>query len=131
MTGHTRLARTRVTFAGYASRMKGPISCLVLVLFWLAAPAAAQSPSYFETQVRSRGTPDIPGLNMVWLIPWGSLEHARDWRHIVVHQSEGAVGSAFRIGTELGLWLPGGDTVGDGFAALSGDLSGLYPTLVS
>ena len=96
MTGHARLAKTRVTFAGYASRMKGPMSCLVLVLFWLAAPAAAQSPSYFETQARSRGTPDIPGLNMVWLIPWGSLEHARDWRHIVVHQSEGAAGSAWR-----------------------------------
>jgi hypothetical protein len=34
---------------------------------------------------------------------------------------EGAVSSAFRIGSELALWLPGGDTVGDGFAALSGD----------
>jgi hypothetical protein len=35
---------------------------------------------------------------------------------------EGAVSSAFRIGSELGLWLPGGDTIGGGLAALSGDL---------
>jgi hypothetical protein len=35
---------------------------------------------------------------------------------------DGAVSSSFRIGTELGLWLPGGDTVGDSMAALSGDL---------
>jgi hypothetical protein len=36
-------------------------------------------------------------------------------------RAEGAISSAFRIGTEVGLWLPGGDTVGDGLAALSGD----------
>ena len=65
------------------------------ILLALAAPAMAQSPTSFETAARSRGTPDIPGLNMVWLVPWTDLRHARDWRNIVVHQSEGAVGSAF------------------------------------
>lgn len=65
------------------------------ILLALAAPAMAQSPTSFETAARSRGTPDIPGLNMVWLVPWTELRHARDWRNIVVHQSEGAVGSAF------------------------------------
>ncbi|UZE47218.1 N-acetylmuramoyl-L-alanine amidase [Rhodopseudomonas sp. P2A-2r] len=73
---------------------------IVLVLAWFMAvcpPLSAQtSPSSFETAVRSRGTPDIPGLNMVWLTPWGDLANAREWRNIVVHQSEGAAGSAFR-----------------------------------
>ncbi|WP_299813417.1 peptidoglycan recognition family protein [Tardiphaga sp.] len=80
--------------------MKGLISCMVLALLWLAGPVAAQtaapSPDSFETLARSRGTPDIPGLNIVWLIPWGPLENARDWRNIVVHQSEGSAGSAWR-----------------------------------
>lgn len=56
---------------------------------------AASPPSSFEIAARSRGTPDIPGLNMVWLVPWGPLAHAREWRNIVVHQSEGAAGSAW------------------------------------
>jgi hypothetical protein len=71
-----------------------------IVVAWLAlcafaTPATAQTLSSFEIAARSRGTPDIPGLNMVWLVPWTDLKHARDWRNIVVHQSEGAVGSAF------------------------------------
>jgi hypothetical protein len=37
-------------------------------------------------------------------------------------RAEGAVSSSLRIGSELALWLPGGDTVGDSPAALSGDL---------
>jgi len=73
----------------------------LLALSAFAASATAQTistspPTSFEIAARSRGTPDIPGLNMVWLIPWTDLRHARDWRHIVVHQSEGAAGSAWR-----------------------------------
>jgi hypothetical protein len=56
---------------------------------------ASPTPSSFEVAARSRGTPDIPGLNMVWLVPWADLRLAREWRNIVVHQSEGASGSAF------------------------------------
>jgi hypothetical protein len=48
----------------------------------------------FEIAARAKGTPDIPGLNIVWLTPWGRLELAREWRNIVVHQSEGPAGSA-------------------------------------
>ena len=66
-------------------------------LMTVCPPLCAQtSPSSFEIAARSRGTPDIPGLNMVWLVPWGPLANAREWRNIVVHQSEGAAGSAFR-----------------------------------
>ena len=75
------------------------ISCLMLALLWPAGPAAAQTAAptdSFAALARSRGTPDIPGLNIVWLVPWGPLENARDWRHIVAHQSEGAAGSAWR-----------------------------------
>ncbi len=83
-----------------------------LVLAWLAvccSPVSAQTPtslensaqtspvppmSSFEIAARAKGTPDIPGLNIVWLVPWGRLELARDWQNIVVHQSEGPAGSA-------------------------------------
>lgn len=71
----------------------------VLTLLWLSmlgAPLPAQTPSSFEIAARSRGTPDIPGLNIVWLTPWGRLELAREWRNIVVHQTEGPPGSALR-----------------------------------
>lgn len=63
----------------------------------LASPAPAITalpPSSFEIAARAKGTPDIPGLNIVWLTPWGRLELARDWRNIIVHQSEGPAGSA-------------------------------------
>lgn len=93
------------------------ISRGILALAWLAtgwsvlccSPASAQTlaslehpaqapsalpPSSFEIAARAKGTPDIPGLNIVWLVPWGRLELARDWQNIVVHQSEGPAGSA-------------------------------------
>ncbi|MET0877940.1 MAG: peptidoglycan recognition family protein [Tardiphaga sp.] len=69
---------------------------LILLSMAAASPLAAQAPSSFEIAARSRGTPDIPGLNIVWLTPWGDLSLAREWRHIVVHQSEGSAGSAYR-----------------------------------
>ena len=73
---------------------------IVWAIIAAATPAAAQTapspPTSFEIAARSRGTPDIPGINMVWLVPWGDLRHAREWRNIVVHQSEGAPGSAWR-----------------------------------
>ena len=61
----------------------------------LTSPAATQTS--FEIAARSKGTPDIPGLTIVWLTPWGRLELARDWRNIVVHQSEGPAGSALAM----------------------------------
>ncbi|MDB5513544.1 MAG: N-acetylmuramoyl-L-alanine amidase, family 2 [Tardiphaga sp.] len=72
---------------------------LGLLLLWACiscGPLAAQTLSSFEIAARARGTPDIPGLNMVWLSPWGDLANAREWQNIIVHQSEGPVGSAWR-----------------------------------
>ena len=40
------------------------------------------------------GTPEIPGLKMVWLSPWGDVASAHPWRNIIVHQTEGPAGSA-------------------------------------
>ena len=59
----------------------------------IASPAPAQSPS-LEAIARSSGTPDIPGLKIVWLAPWGEVEKAHRWRNIIVHQTEGPAGSA-------------------------------------
>jgi hypothetical protein len=59
----------------------------------LSAQALAEGPS-IEAIARSSGTPEIPGLKMVWLAPWGDVAHAHPWRNIIVHQTEGPAGSA-------------------------------------
>jgi N-acetylmuramoyl-L-alanine amidase len=59
----------------------------------LSAQALAEQPS-IEAIARSAGTPEIPGLKMVWLAPWGDVAHAHPWRNIIVHQTEGPAGSA-------------------------------------
>src|SRR5258705_9381960 len=56
-------------------------------------PASAQTPD-LATIARSSGTPEIPGLKMVWLAPWGDVARAHPWRNIIVHQTEGPAGSA-------------------------------------
>jgi hypothetical protein len=58
-----------------------------------SASAAAQTPDVAAI-ARASGTPDIPGLKMVWLAPWGEPAKAHPWRNIIVHQTEGPAGSA-------------------------------------
>src|SRR5262250_3195828 len=55
--------------------------------------ANAQSPD-LATLARRSGTPDIPGLKIVWLAPWGDVANAHPWKNIIVHQTEGPAGSA-------------------------------------
>ena len=50
------------------------------------APAAAQPPD-LAAIARASGTPAIPGLNMVWLAPWGDPAKAHPWKNIIVHQT--------------------------------------------
>ncbi|HET7886406.1 MAG TPA: N-acetylmuramoyl-L-alanine amidase, partial [Bradyrhizobium sp.] len=50
----------------------------------LSVPASAGEPS-LEAIARSSGTPDIPGLKVVWLAPWGDVEKAHPWANIIVH----------------------------------------------
>jgi hypothetical protein len=56
-------------------------------------PAGAETPD-LRVIARASGTPDIPGLKMVWLSPWGDVKKAHPWRNIIVHQTEGPAGSA-------------------------------------
>lgn len=58
-----------------------------------SASALAQAPD-LEAIARSSGTPDIPGLKIVWLAPWGDVAKAHPWKNIIVHRTEGPAGSA-------------------------------------
>jgi hypothetical protein len=62
-------------------------------VFAMSSLVLAEGPS-IEAIARSSGTPDIPGLKMVWLAPWGDVATAYPWRNIIVHQTEGPAGSA-------------------------------------
>ncbi len=66
---------------------------IALLLAAALAPARAQTPAALTQLAQSSGTPDIPGLKMVWLAPWGD-RHAAPWRNVIVHQTEGPAGSA-------------------------------------
>ena len=57
------------------------------------ASASAQTPD-LKSIARQSGTPDIPGLKIVWLSPWGDVAKAHSWKNIIVHQTEGPAGSA-------------------------------------
>src|SRR5271156_4743708 len=59
----------------------------------LLGAASAQAPD-LATIARASGTPEIPGLKVVWLAPWGDVAKAHPWRNIIVHQTEGPAGSA-------------------------------------
>src|SRR5580698_41110 len=76
------------------------ISAAALGLGAMFTLAAAPKPPDLATLARSSGTPDIPGLKIVWLSPWGDVSKANPWRNIIVHQTEGPAGSA-RGGAEL------------------------------
>ena len=69
---------------------------LIAMALFAAAPAcsAAAQAQDLATIAKSSGTPDIPGLKMVWLAPWGEAAKAHPWRNIIVHQTEGPTGSA-------------------------------------
>jgi hypothetical protein len=82
---------------GMAHRMLSSMYLRLLVtalcLAAISISAAAQSPD-LEGLARESGTPEIPGLKMVWLAPWGDVAKAHSWRNIIVHQTEGPAGSA-------------------------------------
>jgi hypothetical protein len=61
--------------------------------FAIPAPASAQTPDLARI-AHAPGSPEIPGLKMVWLAPWGEPSKAHPWKNIIVHQTEGPAGSA-------------------------------------
>src|ERR1700735_2455360 len=67
--------------------------CAVVISSPVSSPALAEGPS-LETVARSSGMPDIPGLKMVWLPPWGGGANHHPWRNIHVHQPGGPAGAA-------------------------------------
>src|ERR1700692_1177175 len=73
--------------------MRPRLLAAVLCAIAFSAPASAQTPD-LATLARSSGTPEIPGLKMVWLAPWGEVSKAHPRRNIIVHQTEGPAGSA-------------------------------------
>src|SRR4051794_29527291 len=89
-----RAARCRIL-----SSMKFHLAALAMLAVAPASPAAAQSAD-LTTLARSAGTPEIPGLKIVWLAPWGEVANAHPWKNIIVHQTEGPAGSA-RGGAQL------------------------------
>jgi hypothetical protein len=68
-------------------------AALALLLLSLPQPASAEGED-LATLARGTGAPDIPGLKMVWLAPWGDVAKAHPWTNIIVHQTEGPAGSA-------------------------------------
>lgn len=70
------------------SRLVAAVLAAVLI-----APAAAMDAELAKL-ARSTGTPEIPGLKIVWLALWGDVRDAHPWRNIIVHQTEGPTGSA-------------------------------------
>ena len=69
------------------------IRAALALLLVLSAPVSAEEAD-LATLARASGTPDIPGLRMVWLAPWGDPDKAHPWTNIIVHQTEGPAGSA-------------------------------------
>ena len=66
--------------------------CLAVIVLLSMAPAVAQDAD-FSKLARSAGTPQIPGLRIVYLSPLGDPVLA-PWQNIILHQTEGPAGSA-------------------------------------
>src|ERR1700752_5307973 len=73
--------------------MKLRLRAMALCVIAISAPASAQTADV-AALARLSGTPEIPGLKMVWLAPWGEVSKSHPWKNIIVHQTEGPAGSA-------------------------------------
>ncbi len=70
------------------------VAALCAALAASSAASAADAQPDLVALSRASGTPQIPGLTVVWLSPWGDPARANPWRNIIVHQTEGPAGSA-------------------------------------
>ena len=73
--------------------MWGRVRSSVVLASLLAAPAVAQDDVSFARIAKSSGTPQVPGLSIVYLAPLGDPALA-PWCNIIVHQTEGPAHSA-------------------------------------
>ena len=87
----------------FRRRVSAGAAVAFTVLSLVLGMVALTTPALAETQetardiaglARATGTPEIPGLKMVWLAPWGDVATSHPWRNIIVHQTEGPAGSA-------------------------------------
>jgi N-acetylmuramoyl-L-alanine amidase-like protein len=67
--------------------------CLAIAASCFALAASALAQPSFSDFARSSGTPQVPGLSIVYLSPLGDPKLA-PWNNIIVHQTEGPAGSA-------------------------------------
>ncbi len=70
------------------------LAAVALTTNAFAQSGKANAAPDYAALARASGTPDIPGLKVVWLAPWGDPAKANKWRNIIVHQTEGPAGSA-------------------------------------
>jgi hypothetical protein len=73
---------------------QGPVLAtfmMMAMMIWALVPAFGE-PSLSEL-AKVAGTPQIPGLKIVYLTPLGNPADAK-WKNILVHQTEGPAGSA-------------------------------------
>jgi hypothetical protein len=78
---------------------KCPIPLTVFLSFCLAGAigsgaARAEDSKALCTLARQSGTPQVPGLTIIYLSPLGDPAQASHWRNIILHQMEGPAGSA-------------------------------------
>ncbi len=71
--------------------MRAAIVAAAILL--LPAATCAQEDALLAA-ARASGTPDIPGLRVVWLHALDAPAASSRWKHIIVHQTEGPAGSA-------------------------------------
>ena len=89
-----RRPEARFRHRGHAgAKVKFAALAVGLGIIALSVPVQAQT-SDIAGLARATGTPEIPGLKMVWLAPWGDVSKSHPWRNIIVHQTEGPAGSA-------------------------------------
>src|SRR5881392_3578256 len=61
---------------GFQCSLVGGVISLLLAL----APASSDQLPDFAALARASGTPEIPGLKIVWLAPWGDPAKANRWQ---------------------------------------------------
>jgi hypothetical protein len=72
--------------------MRQAAALATLMVGWAFAAPAFGEPSWSEI-AKAAGTPQVPGLKIVYLTPLGNPADAK-WKNILVHQTEGPAGSA-------------------------------------
>jgi hypothetical protein len=77
-----------------ATRIVAAIVFLTLASRMAQADESLPPDDAIERVAHATGTPEIPGLHVVWLTPLGDPLQANHWLHILAHQTEGPAGSA-------------------------------------